>query len=254
MKKILASKCRKGILILIIVLFLTAIVYFFNFTPLGIALTINMRGFSKVHNSIYVDDSMINSKETIQIIDDAEERVKKFFGEIKSNPKIIVTNDEKMLKRLGWTGSPAFTKTYVFNGAYSFCIISPDGLDTDVTAHELTHAEVHKRLYDGKIFSAQLVPVWFDEGVATQNDYRVKYGYEKWQELTDNGENIIDFNTIKDSENFYASDNDTRFYNYVISKHEVEIWLVNHSIEDLIDLLDDVNNGDDFDDIYYKIN
>lgn len=50
-------------------------------------------------------------------------------------------------------------------------------------AHELTHAETHYRIINfwdcfNIVNQAGKVPRWFDEGVATQNDYREKYSEE----------------------------------------------------------------------------
>lgn len=92
---------------------------------------------------------------------------------------------------MGWTGNPALTNTTVLFGAHSYVVISPNGLDVDVTAHELTHAELHYRLYDGKILPKTILPIWFDEGVATQNDYRERYNEIAWLKVTDNGLKLI---------------------------------------------------------------
>ena len=35
------------------------------------------------------------------------------------------------------------------------------------------------------------IPTWFDEGLATQNDYREQYGPDAWIEQTDNGKNAL---------------------------------------------------------------
>lgn len=243
---------KKHVIIVNMALMLILIgIFFIQFTSLGYKMTVPLRGYAQVKENIYVDrDFNGDSSKVLSIIDEANKRLSTFWGNTKSKPEIIISDNEKKLKKLGWTGSPAITTTSVFFGAHSYVVISPKGLNIDVTAHELTHAELHCRLYKGKILPKTLIPIWFDEGVATQNDYRQNYNHDAWVKVTNNGKDITDFSQLKNQSQFYNSNIDVRRYNYIISKHEVERWLETHSVDDLITLINAVNEGKSFDKLY----
>ena len=250
MKKIKRKHKIIGAFTIILIAF---VIYFIQFTSLGYKITVPLRGYIKVKDNIYIDKDFKGDKSNVlSIIAEANDRLTKFWGNTKSKPTIIISNNEKKLKKLGWTGNPALTTTTVFFGAHSYVVIAPKGLNVDVTAHELTHAELHYRLYDGKIVHKTLIPTWFDEGIATQNDYRENYNYDAWLKATNQGKKIINFSELNTLSQFYNSNIDVRRYNYIVSKHEVENWIKTHSVEDMIFLINSINKGTAFHDLYYK--
>lgn len=244
---------KKHIIIATIAFMLILIgIFFIQFTSLGYKMTVPLRGYTQDKDNIYIDkDFKGDSSKVLSIIDEAHKRLATFWGNTESKPTIIISDNEKTLKKLGWTGNPALTTTVVFFGAHNYVVISPKGLNIDVTAHELTHAELHYRLYKGKILPKTLIPIWFDEGIAMQNDYRENYNYDAWVKVTNNGKNITDFSQLKSQSQFYNANIDVRRYNYIISKHEVGEWLKTHSVDDLIALINAVNEGKSFDKLYY---
>lgn len=236
---------------IIIILFISTVIYLLEFTKFGYFATIQYRGFEQIQENIYVDNEyQVDGTELISILNGANDRLTTFVGDIQSNPTIIISDNENKLKRMGWAGNSALTTLYVFNGAHSYVVITPNGLDIDIVAHELTHAELHKRLYDGKLFLSTIVPFWFDEGFALQNDYRERYNDNAWTEVTDNGKNITDFANLETAAQFFNQDADIRRYNYIISRYEVKLWITQYGFEELIMLIDDVNSGKDFNDLY----
>jgi hypothetical protein len=244
---------KKHIIVSTIALMIIFIgVFCIQFTSLGYKMTVPLRWYTQVRENIYVDkDFNRDSSNILPIIDEANKRLVTFWGDTESKPKIIISDNEKKLKKMGWTGNSALTATAVFFGAHSYVVISPKGLNIDVVAHELTHAELHCRLHKGKILPKKLIPIWFDEGIATQNDYRERYNYDAWVKATNNGKNITDFSQLKNSSQFYNPNIDIRRYNYIISKHEVREWLKIHSVDDLIALINAVNEGKSFNKLYY---
>lgn len=244
---------RKHILIGIILIFLILLAfYFIGFTGIGYMSTIQFRGFTQIQDNVYIDQSyQKDSAEILSIIDEAKARVSDFWGEPEGKPTIIISGNQKKLAKLGWTGNPALTTTFVLGGAHSYVVVSPNGLNVDVAAHELTHAELHERLYKTKMFPSALVPIWFDEGVAMQNDYREKYNEDAWMVATDNGANITNFADLETAGQFFNKDNEIRSYNYIISRHEVNHWIERHGIEELITLINNVNAGKDFNGLYF---
>ena len=172
------------ILAVILGVLLLAAGIFFSFTPVGYRMTVPYRHFTEIQENVYIDNSYRGDRETaMETVNAAADRVSAFWGNRESRPIIIISDDEKTLAKLGGDHD---TSTVVFFRAYSYVVLSDRYLQVDVLAHEWTHAELHARLYQGKL-PQTLVPTWFDEGVATQNDYREQYSEEAWAQATDNG-------------------------------------------------------------------
>lgn len=246
------NKIKKKYKIIMPIVFILILIYFIQFTSLGHKITVPIRGYTHVKDNIYIDkDFDGDTSNVLSIIDEAHNRLTKFWGNAESKPTIIISNNQNELKKLGWTGEPALTTTTIFFGVHSYIVICPNGLNIDVTSHELTHAELHYRLYNDKILSKTLIPTWFDEGIATQNDYRANYNYDAWVKATNNGKNITNFSQLTTPSQFYNSNVNVRRYNYIISKHEVGEWIKTHSVKDLIALINAVNKGKSFDKLYY---
>lgn len=210
-------------------------------------MTVPYRAFTERKQNVYVANDFSGSlQEVDSIVDQAIRRVSDFWGNTKSNPVVIICDNEKTLQKLGGDHD---TATMIFFNAYSYISVSEEYLNVDVLAHELTHAELHSRLYAGKL-AWNLVPAWFDEGVATQNDYRTKYGDEAWNEVTHNGTDRIDFSTIDSYSEFNQGQSSDRVYRYIVSRHEVKEWINRNGIDALTDLISSVNKGQDFQERY----
>ncbi|MDR2939404.1 MAG: hypothetical protein LBV08_03685 [Clostridiales bacterium] len=242
--------------IILISLFLLAlalvifIIYTSQFTSFGYRATAPLRNFVNVGSSVYINKGYKNGMDTAaSIANEAKNRVKNYFGEIKSSPTVIICDDEETIKKLGGDHD---TSTVVFLKAYSYIVLSPEYLNVDILAHELTHAEVHSRVYNGKLFYEQLMPVWFDEGVALQNDYREQYSGAAWSEATNNGSEITDISAISGFDTFYTGEPKSQRYNYVISKHELGNWISKNGKQALLGLLEKINQGSLFDSVYYN--
>lgn len=225
--------------------------YFFAFTQTGAFATVRF-AFDEVQPGVYFDRSFVEEREgVLEMIDQAQARVDQFFGGLQSRPMIAVSDDEATLRRLGWTGNPALTSTHVLFGAHSYVVVAPRGLNVDVIAHELTHAELHARVYRGKpLVTGQIFPIWFDEGLALQNDYRPSYNEAAWYAATDGGRSAPDMDQIATSAQFYPEDKEQRHFNYLVSGHEVAAWLKLHGLTGLEALIEGVNQGRPFAECY----
>lgn len=232
----------------LILLLAAALVYFFQFTTIGYRITVPLRGFDALQGNVYVDRAYAGDRtELNDIVKQAVDRNRAFWGELKSAPVLIITDSEATVKKLG--GDHDTTYMVLF-GAHSYIAVSEQYLNVDIVAHELTHAEMQKRLYDAKALSSPLIPIWFDEGVATQNDYREQYSEERWTERTKDGEDVISFDQMDTAAEFYADDADQRQFHYLLSRHEVKTWIDRNGVEALYDLVERVNQGEDFYTLY----
>jgi hypothetical protein len=245
------SKKKKIILcccISLILLLLLAAVYIFQFTGLGYRMSVPYRSsFEKVADNIYVNKNYSgNIKEAIQLTEEALERDRAFFGELQCTDTtiIIFCDDDKLLSKLDGDHD---TKTSYTKKNY--ISVSDEYLNIDIIAHELTHAELRTRL---NVKALKSIPTWFDEGLATQNDYREQYGLKAWIEQTDNGKNTVPLEDMDTGSEFYADPLEDRRFRYLNAKHEVSVWMDTHQQKGLLDLLDKLNKGEDFDSVYSR--
>ena len=226
-------------------------IYFFQFTEIGYRMSVTFRpSFEKIGDNIYVNKLDEDERDEVALmtetISKAKKRVGDFFGELESesNTVIILCDDENTLKKLGGDHD---TKTVFFPTQGNYVSISPDYFNTDVLAHEITHAELHTRLSKAAL---KKLPTWFDEGLAMQNDDRKRYSESAWEELTDNGKNVIDLRDMDTPDEFYSGGEDDTRLRYICAKHEVGEWMERHGREGLLELIDNLNSGEDFYTVY----
>ncbi len=242
-KKIILCCC-----ISVILLLLMAAVYIFQFTGLGYRMSVPYRSsFEKAADNIYVNKNYSgNIKEAIQLTEEALERDRAFFGKLQCTDTtiIIFCDDDKLLSKLGGDHD---TKTSYTKKNY--ISVSDKYLNIDIIAHEFTHAELHTRL---NMKALKSIPTWFDEGLATQNDYREQYGLDAWIEQTDNGKNTVPLEDMDTGSEFYADPVEDRRFRYLNAKHEVSEWMEIHGQKGLLELLDKLNSGEEFDTAYFN--
>lgn len=241
-------KKRRLIFPICIALVLLAAVLFAQFTSLGYRMTVPLRDFDEVLDNVYVDRSYTGDiGAVIETVEAASARHQAFWGDLQSTPSIIISDNDATIKKLGGDHDTTF---FVLFGAHSYISVSAQYLTVDIMAHEMTHAELQKRLYAGKALSGQLVPTWFDEGVATQNDYRDAYSEESWAQQTNMGEITIPLHEMDTAAKFYVGTAEDRRFRYLLSRHEVNAWIAAHGMDALISLIDGVNQGADFHTLY----
>ncbi|MCL2866334.1 MAG: hypothetical protein FWF47_01075 [Clostridia bacterium] len=243
------GKKRKSAVMVSVLVIMIAVALFFQFTSFGYRMTVSLRGFVKAAPHVYIHQNFTgNINEVLDIVNESRQRVNGYFGEIRSNPTIIICDDLNVINKLGGDHD---TMTAVIFNVYSYIVVSSEYLNTDIVAHEMTHAEVHKRLFNGKIGMTYLVPTWFDEGFALQNDYREIYNGYAWITATDDGKNGVNLNDISTAVKFYAGETEERRYRYIVSKHELTGWIERNGTEALFELLDNVNQGKSFNDLFF---
>lgn len=214
-------------------------------------MTVSWHGYHEILDGVWLDDDYSGDVEdACAVVFAARDRVKTFFGEIKSEPCLIITENEKKLNRIGGEHDII---TFAVGDVYSYISVSADSFNVDVTAHELMHAETHNRLYRGKITFERGVPTWFDEGIALQADYDTQYRWSVMLEYTNNMSEFPEFSDFSDEADFYSDDEAETLFHYVMSKHEIGCWLLTYGGEAaMVELLDALNQGGDFDELYGK--
>lgn len=242
-----AKKTTRIVLLSLLLLLVIAAVWFFQFRNDGYLMTVPYRpSFEKIADNVYINKGNAKDpQEILDLIEQAKERVTAFYGDLQFMDKtmIIICDDAKLTERIG----EKETKNFPFPKKHDYICISNEYFILDIVAHEITHAELHSRLTSKALMN---MPVWFDEGVATQNDYREKYSEDEWIRLTDNGKNTIPLEEMDIS--FATGTTDEKVFRYICAKHEVAEWIEAHGMQGFFELLDKLNNGEDFHTAYGK--
>ena len=243
-----AKKKRDFLFITILLILAAVVVAVFQFTQFGYLMTVPYRSaFTEIASHVYINrDYAGDQQELLEMIEQAKDRVRTFFGDVRFQDEtiFIICDDEKLTRKLGEDHG---TVIYYFPSETHYICISDEYLELDILAHEITHAELHTRL---SAEAQKAIPTWFDEGIALQNDYREKYSEAQWTQQTDNGKNAVALEDMDTPAEFYAGEAEDRRFRYLNAKHELEVWMISHGQQGLLELLDRLNGGADFNTAY----
>jgi hypothetical protein len=200
---------------------------------------IGMSDFKKIAPDIYFEPGAPQGEEEkfLALCKAAKERISTTFGEYTAQPILIVGYSEKM-RRYG----NGYGTSHFFLGK-SFVVIGPKGLNVDVIAHELAHAELFHRIGFWKRMTQ--IPVWFDEGMAMQVDNREAYDIEKFQGTTLPGKEKLWW-----AMQFTSGDGNALMLNYVASKDIVKKWYAGQKPSRFYELLNHIKQGMSFDEAF----
>lgn len=196
--------------------------------------------FEQIEKNIYVAPatSAEERKQLLSLIAEAKGRVVSTYGRLVSTPVIITATRMDSLK---WFSSNEYASTKFLPGK-SYIVLGPRGHNVDVIAHELVHSEIFE--HAGYWARSVHIPVWFDEGVAMQVDYRKKY------ELSVEKEKSSALASLRYSWQFFKGDDVELTNHYAVAKAEVKSWLSRVGNENVQSLLEKVKSGADFGETY----
>lgn len=199
--------------------------------------------FEQIEKNIYVAPatSVEERKQLLSLIAEAKGRVASTYGRLTSMPVIITATRMGSLK---WFSSNEYASTKFLPGQ-SYIVIGPKGHNVDVIAHELVHSEIFE--HAGYWVRSVHIPVWFEEGVAMQVDYRKKY------DLPLEKEKLPTLDGLRYSWQFFKGDDVELTNHYAVAKAEVISWLSRVGDGSVQSLLEKVNSGADFDETYRKM-
>ncbi len=195
--------------------------------------TVAFSDFERVENQpVFVSPTMTpyEREKLLYTISQAKQRVAGLFGAYTATPVVIASYDRDIRTYLKNT----YGSTYYFPHS-SYVVVGANGLNMDVLAHELTHAELTHRL--GYWRRVTQVPLWFDEGVAMQVDNRLDTSRD-FRSAPPEKKSFRDFETNPSRDR------------YVLVKQELHRWLQPQPANRLNVFIQNMNKGMGFESAY----
>jgi hypothetical protein len=231
------------LLVFIILIPVAAFAHFIIFPQETRTILIGFSDFKKEGRLYYNAGTPIEKVDTLKsLIAAASIRVADFWGAQKANPKFIYCDTDDDFKKYGNDRKDPATTQYKMG---PYVIISNEGLDLDIIAHEFSHAELYART--GFYTVMFKIPRWFDEGLAMQNDYRNYYSEDTLRVRSDNFRNLPDVSKFNSGGAFYEGSPAQVKLNYLTAKHVVKNW---YTKEKLAKLITGLNSGKTFAEVF----
>lgn len=236
-KKIIKISCISFVVLLVV----AAAVFYVKSYQLFNCLTIGESyEFKEIKNNIYLSkDTPKRLQDSILLVlNEAEKRVCRFWNtdKMSKEPVRIFCNTKSLLKDYAGENSIVTYKTPI----NSFIVFSRERINTDMLSHELSHAEFCSRT---GYFKNKNIPVWFDEGLAMQVDYREEYSEDKFNKLKDTAGMKINLKDIAAPEKFYSGN---YYYHFVLARHAVSEWLYKVKVTGFEEFIKRIKNDEDF--------
>lgn len=199
--------------------------------------------FVQIGENVYVapDTSGEHRKQLLSLIEEAKSRVASTYGHLESSPVIIAAMGMDSLKGCS---SNEYATTHFLPGR-AFIVIGPKGHNIDIISHELVHSGTFEQIgYWARTFH---MPVWFEEGVAMQVDYRERY------DLLVEKDHSPRLDGLWYGWQFFHGDDAELTNHYAIAKAEVKRWFSKAGDGSVQSLLREVKSGEDFHETYQKM-
>lgn len=205
-------------------------------------LVANNDDFKEIQERVYVQagSSQLEVEEVKGIMETAYTRNKELFGFYVDRATFIFVESVDEAESFGGTDY-AVTTGNLFG---IFVIVGPEGFNEDIVSHEMVHGELASRLGWRK---SQKLPVWFNEGLATQVDYREGLSEELWLQITNDGQSVPDVEKLTSPDVFYHEDHKISQINYVLAKFRVKEWYVSVGQEGLNQFIETFRSEGEFD-------
>jgi hypothetical protein len=200
-------------------------------------------GMQRLAPYVYIDPDMSESRQELflAVLVNARGRVEGLYGEMTAHPTIIAGHSMDVMAVYGGNTYNRAGKT-LSSAAATFIILGPQGVrDVNILAHELAHAEFFARI---GYLNRSSVPNWFDEGLAVQVDERISL--DSWRLGTDNGRTAPELSQM----GVIRHDD---WLGYATAKYEVRRWLDLVGLQGLLHLIESINHGAEFYQIYRSI-
>lgn len=184
------------------------------------------------------DGKQVPSAKQAQQLADARARIQSTFGGLESKPIVLFFDDPNTF----WPFKPNEYGSTNFLGSKVCVIVGSKGQNIDVLSHELMHAEIADRVGYWRRFTE--LPVWFDEGLAMQVDYRTAYDLPSSE-----SSKADDVKSLRTASDFFTANDATLTKNYASAKTVVKKWVSDVGSSNVYSQLDRVRAGESFDSV-----
>lgn len=208
--------------------------------------TVGLSNFNKVEKYVYIDNELEKNESTRLhlLISQAKSRITNKYGPMTSMPVVIVVDHHKTAQKYGLGPGHQAVRAYVPPWG-EYLVISSNAQNVDLLAHEYFHIEISKRI--GYLNFKTKLPVWLDEGLALQIDYRERY------KLDNRPFNLSEIDRVKRlnrSSEFFTDNNEQNIRNMLAAKAAVYEILSQHSSKSLYFLFSRIKKGEDIKDVF----
>jgi len=233
---------RSGLFILVLIL-LAGGAHFWVFPQETRCIMIDLYSFEREDDLYYRSDVPADTVARLQqVLDQAKARVGEFWGEMTVEPKYIYCQaDEDFLD----FGVPFMAPACANMKLGSYVVISNQGIDLDILAHEISHTELFNRI--GFFNRLRKIPTWFDEGLAMQVDDRSHFSIDSLALLTKNFDLLPDVKKLENNQDFGGGTPEEVRINYAASRYVVGKW---YTPGKLTGFLEKINDGSSFEEAY----
>ena len=223
-------------------------------------------GLSPVAKNIYVEAGTEQAaKDEIQkAVARAEIAIRAAYGRVQSRPVVIVCASRDCYGAFGGSKN-------TLGGSFIFInrlLLSPEGNNWHFIAHEWSHRELFSRL---SLRAWWQMPVWFDEGLAVAISEAPEHSQVHWKYLIDNNierpsrDQLLALKTLKqwhraihqhgEDKNIERKAKGEALINpvYTAAGQELRSWTEKASSAGLLNLIDRMNNSEDFESSYQQL-
>lgn len=165
-------KRRRYSIVILCILALLLAGYLFS-TPPWLRRALVRYYYVQIADGVYADPTMTDAarRRVLADLQRARDRIAAMFGTTRARPVTIIASNNI---EAGHYGLRNRVPGAVFVSAIStHVVLNMKDFSLDVTAHELMHAELADRL--GYLARMTRLPIWLDEGIAVQLDWRRSY-------------------------------------------------------------------------------
>ncbi|MGD2056784.1 MAG: hypothetical protein PVJ15_08250, partial [Gammaproteobacteria bacterium] len=176
-----------------------------------------LSNFNGVENNIYIDNELESSESARLhlLINQARSRITNKYGSMISNPVIIVAGNRESAEKYGLGPGHQAVRAYITPWG-QYLVISSRTQHVNLIAHEYFHIEISERT--GYLAFKTKLPVWLDEGLALQVDYRELY---KLDNRSFDSSEIDRVKKLDRSSDFFSGNNEQTTKNMLAAKAAV---------------------------------
>ena len=202
-------------------------------------------GYQQIDPGVYAPSSLSAADRQRALADlaAARARIAALYGAPNARPVTILAADDREAARFGLAdGVPG---TAFVTAAGTHVVLNLAHFSVDVTAHELTHAELAERL--GFWTRMTRLPVWLDEGLALQLDWRPTYQVDCAAVGPERIHAVQAYDSVR---KFWSGDVNAIVAHYQAARCAAAEVLAHYPARDLYAGLTRVRRGESVDDVF----